>query len=156
MALLPRPRLIGLQSAKAGVVAGAGVQLVEHRQHAQVGGAHGLVEARRGFVDGVLARLRRQVRHALGAAGQGGDEFVLCRRGPQKGAYLVARALDHETRRQQAARGGGAILNNASICATQPLWYEPIYNVTKAALVMLSKNVANELIPMGIRAVITA
>ena len=38
------------------------------------------------------------------------------------------------------------ILNNASICAAQPLWYEPIYNVTKAALVMLSKNLANELI----------
>ena len=26
-------------------------------------------------------------------------------------------------------RGGGVILNNASICATQPLGYEPIYNV---------------------------
>jgi NAD(P)-dependent dehydrogenase (short-subunit alcohol dehydrogenase family) len=47
--------------------------------------------------------------------------------------------------------GGGVILHNASICAAQPLWYEPIYNVTKAALVMLSKNLANELIPMGIR-----
>ena len=31
-------------------------------------------------------------------------------------------------------RGGGVILHNASICAAQPLWYEPIYNVTKAAL----------------------
>jgi NAD(P)-dependent dehydrogenase (short-subunit alcohol dehydrogenase family) len=50
-----------------------------------------------------------------------------------------------------AERGGGAILNNASICATQPLWYEPIYNVTKAALLMLSKNMANEFIPLGIR-----
>ena len=50
-----------------------------------------------------------------------------------------------------AARGGGAILNNASICATQPLWYEPIYNVTKAALLMLSKNMATEFIPMSIR-----
>ena len=50
-----------------------------------------------------------------------------------------------------AARGGGAILNNASICATQPLWYEPIYNVTKAALLMLSKNMATEFIPMDIR-----
>jgi NAD(P)-dependent dehydrogenase (short-subunit alcohol dehydrogenase family) len=49
------------------------------------------------------------------------------------------------------ARGGGAILNNASICAVQPLWYEPIYNVTKAALVMFSKNLAAELIPMNIR-----
>jgi NAD(P)-dependent dehydrogenase (short-subunit alcohol dehydrogenase family) len=50
-----------------------------------------------------------------------------------------------------APRGGGAILNNASICATQPLWYEPIYNVTKAALLMLSKNMANEFIPLGVR-----
>ena len=48
-------------------------------------------------------------------------------------------------------RGGGVILNNASICATQPLWYEPIYNTTKAALVMLSKNMANEFIPDNIR-----
>jgi NAD(P)-dependent dehydrogenase (short-subunit alcohol dehydrogenase family) len=43
------------------------------------------------------------------------------------------------------------ILNNASICAAQPLWYEPIYNTTKAALVMFSKNLANELIPFNIR-----
>ena len=49
------------------------------------------------------------------------------------------------------ARGGGVILNNASICAAQPLWYEPIYNVTKAALSMLSKNLANELISRNIR-----
>lgn len=48
-------------------------------------------------------------------------------------------------------RGGGVILNNASITAVQPLWYEPIYNVTKAALVMLSKNLAKELIPDNIR-----
>jgi len=48
-------------------------------------------------------------------------------------------------------RGGGVIVNNASICATQPLGYEPIYNVTKAALVMLSKCLANELIPFNIR-----
>jgi NAD(P)-dependent dehydrogenase (short-subunit alcohol dehydrogenase family) len=48
-------------------------------------------------------------------------------------------------------RGGGVILNNASICATQPLWYEPIYNVTKAALVMLSKTMAHEFIGDNIR-----
>lgn len=48
-------------------------------------------------------------------------------------------------------RGGGVILNNASICATQPLWYEPIYNVSKAALVMLSKTMANEFIKDNIR-----
>jgi NAD(P)-dependent dehydrogenase (short-subunit alcohol dehydrogenase family) len=49
------------------------------------------------------------------------------------------------------ARGGGVILNNASICAAQPLWYEPIYNVTKAALVMLSKTMATEFIKDNIR-----
>ena len=46
---------------------------------------------------------------------------------------------------------GGVILNNASICATQPLGYEPIYNVSKAALAMFSKCLANELIGDGIR-----
>lgn len=48
-------------------------------------------------------------------------------------------------------RGGGVILNNASICATQPLGYEPIYNVTKAALVMFSKCLFNEMIQYNIR-----
>ncbi|MGC8777825.1 MAG: SDR family NAD(P)-dependent oxidoreductase [Candidatus Caldatribacteriaceae bacterium] len=47
--------------------------------------------------------------------------------------------------------GGGVIINNASICARQPLDYEPIYNVTKAALSMFSKCLANELIPYNIR-----
>jgi len=48
-------------------------------------------------------------------------------------------------------RGGGVILHNASICASQPLWYEPIYNVTKAALVMFSKSLASEVIKDKIR-----
>ena len=43
-------------------------------------------------------------------------------------------------------RGGGAIVNIASVCAKQPLDYEPIYNTTKAALVMLTKCLANELV----------
>jgi len=47
--------------------------------------------------------------------------------------------------------GGGVILNNASICAKQPLGYEPIYNTTKAALSMFSKCLANEAIPYNIR-----
>jgi NAD(P)-dependent dehydrogenase (short-subunit alcohol dehydrogenase family) len=50
-----------------------------------------------------------------------------------------------------AGRGGGAMLMNASICAAQPLWYEPIYNTTKAALVMFAKCLATELIPQNIR-----
>lgn len=48
-------------------------------------------------------------------------------------------------------RGGGVIINNASICAKQPLGYEPIYNVTKAALMMFSKCLSNELIKDNIR-----
>jgi 3-oxoacyl-[acyl-carrier protein] reductase len=49
------------------------------------------------------------------------------------------------------ARGGGVILMNASICAKQPLGYEPIYNVTKAALMMFSKCLSNEVIGDNIR-----
>jgi len=48
-------------------------------------------------------------------------------------------------------RGGGVILHNASICAAQPLWYEPIYNTTKAALMMFSKCLATELVGDNIR-----
>lgn len=62
-------------------------------------------------------------------------------------AVRLARALAPGMRE----RGGGVILHNASICATQPLGYEPIYNVTKAALVMFSKCLANELIGDNIR-----
>ncbi|KQX40206.1 short-chain dehydrogenase [Devosia sp. Root436] len=48
-------------------------------------------------------------------------------------------------------RGGGVVLHNASICAVQPLWYEPIYNTTKAALMMFSKTLANEVLGDNIR-----
>ncbi len=48
-------------------------------------------------------------------------------------------------------RGGGVILHNASICAVQPLWYEPIYNTTKAALMMFSKTLSTEVIRDNIR-----
>ena len=62
-------------------------------------------------------------------------------------AVRLARGLVPSMRR----RGGGVILHNASICAKQPLPHEPIYNVTKAALVMFSKCLANELIGDNIR-----
>jgi NAD(P)-dependent dehydrogenase (short-subunit alcohol dehydrogenase family) len=48
-------------------------------------------------------------------------------------------------------RGGGVIINTASICAKQPLGYEPIYNTTKAALVMFGKCLSTELIGDNIR-----
>jgi NAD(P)-dependent dehydrogenase (short-subunit alcohol dehydrogenase family) len=62
-------------------------------------------------------------------------------------AVRLSRGLAPSMRR----RGGGVILNTASICAVQPMSHEPIYNVTKAALMMFSKCLANELIPYGIR-----
>ena len=52
---------------------------------------------------------------------------------------------------QMKHKGGGAIIHNASICAVQPLWYEPIYNTTKAALMMFSKTLANEVVGDNIR-----
>ncbi|OIP87581.1 MAG: short-chain dehydrogenase [Rhodobacterales bacterium CG2_30_65_12] len=52
---------------------------------------------------------------------------------------------------QMEAKGGGAMLMNASICAVQPLWYEPIYNTTKAALMMFAKTLSTEMIKRGIR-----
>jgi NAD(P)-dependent dehydrogenase (short-subunit alcohol dehydrogenase family) len=48
-------------------------------------------------------------------------------------------------------KGGGVIINNVSLCAKQPLDYEPIYNTTKAALVMFTKCLANEVIKDNIR-----
>ncbi|HUG61104.1 MAG TPA: SDR family oxidoreductase [Methylomirabilota bacterium] len=62
-------------------------------------------------------------------------------------AVRLARGFVPEMRK----RGGGVILHNASICAVQPLWYEPIYNVTKAALMMFSKTLATEVVADRIR-----
>jgi NAD(P)-dependent dehydrogenase (short-subunit alcohol dehydrogenase family) len=52
---------------------------------------------------------------------------------------------------QMKQKGGGVVIHNASICAVQPLWYEPIYNTTKAALMMFSKTLANEVVGDNIR-----
>ena len=62
-------------------------------------------------------------------------------------AVRLARGLVPQMKR----RGGGVVLHNASICAVQPLWYEPIYNTTKSALMMFSKTLANEVVGDNIR-----
>jgi NAD(P)-dependent dehydrogenase (short-subunit alcohol dehydrogenase family) len=62
-------------------------------------------------------------------------------------AVRMSRGLIPSMRR----RGGGVILMNASICAKQPLSHEPIYNVTKAALMMFSKCLSNGVIGDRIR-----
>lgn len=64
---------------------------------------------------------------------------------------MAAVRLSRALAPQMVAKGGGAILMNASICAVQPLWYEPIYNVTKAALLMFGKCLSTEFIAKNIR-----
>ncbi len=89
-------------------------------------------------------------------AGTGSNETILEAPDEKWQAYwdlhvMAATRLARGFAPMMAERGGGAILNNASICAVQPLWYEPIYNVTKAALLMLSKTMSTEFVPLGIR-----
>jgi NAD(P)-dependent dehydrogenase (short-subunit alcohol dehydrogenase family) len=89
-------------------------------------------------------------------AGTGSEETILEAPDERWQAYwelhvMAAVRLARALAPGMKARGGGVILHNASICATQPLGYEPIYNVTKAALVMFSKCLANELIGDNIR-----
>jgi NAD(P)-dependent dehydrogenase (short-subunit alcohol dehydrogenase family) len=89
-------------------------------------------------------------------AGTGSEEKILTAPDSRWQLYwelhvMAAVRLARTIAPQMRTRGGGVILHNASICATQPLGYEPIYNTTKAALVMFSKCLANELIGDGIR-----
>jgi NAD(P)-dependent dehydrogenase (short-subunit alcohol dehydrogenase family) len=89
-------------------------------------------------------------------AGTGSEETILAAPDERWQAYwdlhvMAAVRLARALAPQMKSRGGGVILHNASICASQPLGYEPIYNVTKAALVMFSKCLANELIGDHIR-----
>ncbi len=64
---------------------------------------------------------------------------------------MAAVRLSRGLAEQMDAKGGGAMLMNASICAVQPLWYEPIYNTTKAALLMFGKCLSSEMIKRNIR-----
>ncbi|WAP67086.1 SDR family NAD(P)-dependent oxidoreductase [Jiella pelagia] len=89
-------------------------------------------------------------------AGTGSNETIMEAPDEKWQAYwdlhvMAAVRLSRGLVPQMRAKGGGVILNNASICAVQPLSYEPIYNVTKAALMMFSKNLATEVIGEGIR-----
>ncbi|MCB1426518.1 MAG: SDR family oxidoreductase [Notoacmeibacter sp.] len=89
-------------------------------------------------------------------AGTGSNETVMEAEDEKWQAYwdlhvMAAVRLARGLAPQMMEKGGGVILHNASICAAQPLWYEPIYNVTKAALMMFSKSLSTELIPHNIR-----
>lgn len=89
-------------------------------------------------------------------AGTGSNETVMDAPDDKWQAYwdlhvMAAVRLARGIAPQMKRRGGGVILHNASICAAQPLWYEPIYNVTKSALMMFSKCLSTELIGDNIR-----
>jgi NAD(P)-dependent dehydrogenase (short-subunit alcohol dehydrogenase family) len=112
-----------------------------------------------GDIDAFVAAIEHEFGGAdilINNAGTGSEETILQAADERWQSYWdlhvmaavrLARALAPAMR----TRGGGVILHNASICASQPLGYEPIYNVTKAALVMFSKCLANELISDNIR-----
>ena len=110
-------------------------------------------------IDHVLGTARSQfdgVDILINNAGTGSEETILDAPDDKWQYYwdlhvMAAVRLSRSIVPMMKARGGGVILNNASICATQPLGYEPIYNTTKAALVMFSKCLANELISFNIR-----
>ncbi|PDT09921.1 SDR family oxidoreductase [Rhizobium sp. M1] len=89
-------------------------------------------------------------------AGTGSNETVMEAPDEKWQAYwdlhvMAAVRLARGIAPQMKRRGGGVILHNASICAVQPLWYEPIYNVSKSALMMFSKTLSTELIQDNIR-----
>ena len=110
-----------------------------------------------------LEHLMAQVERRFGGvdilinnAGTGGDETILDAPDEKWQRFfdlhvMAAVRLARLVQPSMVRRGGGVILHNASICATQPLGYEPIYNVTKAALAMFSKCLANEFIQYNIR-----
>ncbi len=115
-----------------------------------------------GTVDGTAALVAAAEREFDGAdilinnAGTGSNETIMEATDDKWQSYwelhvMAAVRLARGVVPAMRRRGGGVILHNASICAAQPLGYEPIYNVTKAALVMFSKNLANEVVRDNIR-----
>lgn len=110
-------------------------------------------------VDAILSAVEKEFGGAdilINNAGSGSNETIMEAPDEKWQSYwdlhvMAAVRLARGLVPSMKKRGGGVILNNASICASQPLWYEPIYNVTKAALVMLSKTMSTEFIKDNIR-----
>lgn len=110
-----------------------------------------------------IARLIEEIRGRFGGldilinnAGIGSNETVM-NAPDEKWQYywdlhvMAAIRLARGVAPLMRSRGGGVILHNASINAKLPSPTEPIYNVTKAALMMFSKCLANELVGENIR-----
>ena len=109
--------------------------------------------------DALIAATKKKFKGAdilINNAGTGSNETVMEAPDEKWQAYwdlhvMAAVRLARGLCPMMKKRGGGVVLNNASICAVQPLWYEPIYNTTKAALMMFSKVLATEVIKDNIR-----
>ena len=110
-------------------------------------------------VDRVIAAVEKEFGGAdilINNAGTGSEETILNASDEKWQYYLdlhlmAAVRLSRGFAPAMQKRGGGIILNNGSICAVQPLGYEPIYNTTKAALAMFTKCLSNEFIKYNIR-----
>ncbi|MGA2379396.1 MAG: SDR family oxidoreductase [Spirochaetia bacterium] len=165
---------VGIGLAIAHALAAEGVEIVVmardksrvEREAAQVGAAHGVRSlgisadvSRKEDIDSAVARIDGffdGVDILINNAGTGTSETILDAPDEKWNHFwelhvMAAIRLSRAMVPQMRKRGGGVILNTASICAKQPLGYEPIYNTTKAALVMMSKCLANELIKDNIR-----
>ena len=109
--------------------------------------------------DALVAATQRKFSGAdilINNAGTGSNETIMEAPDEKWQAYwdlhvMAAVRLARGLVPSMSKRGGGVILHNASICALQPLWYEPIYNVTKAALMMFSKTLSTEVVKDNIR-----
>jgi NAD(P)-dependent dehydrogenase (short-subunit alcohol dehydrogenase family) len=163
---------IGLAVAEALAAEGVHLALVARQEErvkqvaADIAGKYGVKAygiradvARAEDVAAVIVEVQRVFGGAdilINNAGTGSNETILDA-GDEKWQYywdlhvMAAVRLARGLAPLMQQRGGGVIINNASICAKQPLYYEPIYNTTKAALMMLSKCMSNEFIKMNIR-----
>jgi 3-oxoacyl-[acyl-carrier protein] reductase len=109
--------------------------------------------------DALVAAAQKKFKGAdilINNAGTGSNETIMAAPDEKWQAYwdlhvMAAVRLARGLVPSMMKRGGGVVLHNASICAAQPLWYEPIYNVTKSALMMFSKTLATEVVGDNIR-----
>lgn len=165
---------VGIGLAVAHALAAEGVEIVimardksrVEREASQVGAAHGVRSlgisadvSRIEDLESAVSRIDRffdGVDILINNAGTGTSETIMDAPDEKWNHFwdlhvMAAIRLSRAMVPRMRKRGGGVILNTASICAKQPLGYEPIYNTTKAALVMMSKCLANELIKDNIR-----
>ena len=162
---------IGLAVAEAFAAEGANVLITARNEARVVAEAKRIAGAHRVTSVGVAADVATAEGCAkiIAAAGELGGAHILINNAGTGSNETIAEASDDKWQYywelhvmaavrlgrglvpQMKTHGGGAIVHNASICAVQPLWYEPIYNTTKAALMMFSKTLANEVVGDNIR-----